>query len=60
MQTDIQKNKEDLEVRDSKIVELEKATENVQVLITDKADLQDKLTKNEGQVSDLQGQIDEF
>lgn len=60
MQTEMKENKDELEVKDNKIIELQRTSEDVEVLTTAKADLQEKLTKNEIQVSDQQTQIEEF
>ena len=48
----MKENKDVLEAKDNKIIELQRTSEDVEVLITAKADLQDKLTKNEIQSSD--------
>ena len=59
MQTEMQQNKDDIEAKDNQIIELQRTSEDVEVLTTAKADLQDKLTKNEIQISDQQTKIDE-
>lgn len=60
MTTEMKQNKDDLEVKDNKIIELQRTSEDVEVLATAKADLQEKLTKNEIQVSDSQSTIEEL
>ena len=59
MQTEMQQNKDDIEAKDNQIIELQRTSEDIEVLTTAKADLQDKLTKNEIQISVQQTKIDE-
>ena len=60
MTTEMKQNKDDIKVKNNKIIELQRTSEDVEVLATAKADLQEKLTNNEIQVSDSQTTIEEL
>ena len=58
MTTEMKQNKDDIEVKDNKIIELQRTSEDVEVLATAKADLLEKLIKSEIQVSELNNKLD--